>query len=118
MRAEIKNLFSLEIDDLERFVPNEPDRFRVPIRLVAGPEGMEGEETFDFEVCSPRALEGDVIGDDVLLVRHKLLMNSFDFVRVRNFVESYVRGCEGATWNDVAGKLARLGQWEFEDYQE
>lgn len=116
MRAEIKNLFSLEIDNLERFIPEDPDVFRVPIRLVAGPEGKEGEESFDFEVCSPRWLEREVTGDGVLLVRHRLLMNSFDFTRVRSFVERYVRGCEGSSWNEVANKLARLGQWEFEDY--
>jgi len=45
-------------------------------------------------------------------------MTSFDFGRVRQFVEGYVRGCEGEDWAEVANKLARLGQWEFEDYRE
>jgi hypothetical protein len=118
MRAEIKNLFSLEVDDLEGFVPSDPDTFRIPIRLVAGPQGEKGEESFDFVVCSPSWLAKEVNEHMVLLLRHRLLLKSFDFRKVRNFIERYVRGCEGATWNEVATKLARLGHWEFEDYQD
>lgn len=118
MRAEIKNLFSLNIDDLDHFVPAEPDMFRVAVRLVAGPQGSEGEESFDFEVCSPLALAREIGDDGVLLLRHRLVMTSFDFGRVRQFVERYVRGCEGENWDEVANKLARLGWWEFEDYRE
>lgn len=116
MRAEIRTLFSDIVDDLERFVPDEPDLFRVPIRLVAGPQGDVGEESFDFEVCSPRALALEIGDDGVLLLRHRVLMTSFDFARVRRFVERYVNGCEGTNWGEIALKLARLGQWEFEDY--
>ncbi len=118
MRAEIKNLFSLTIDDLEHFVPEDSAVFRVPLRLIAGPVGEKGEESFDFEVCSAKFLQQEISENGALLLRHRVLMSSFDFGRVRGFVERYVRGCEGASWNEVANKLARLGQWEFEDYRE
>jgi len=118
MRAEIKNLFSLNIDDLERFAPSDPEVFHIPIRLIAGPQAGEGEESFDFEVCSPGWLATEVAEGKVVLLRHRLLMKSFNFGAVRNFVERYVHGCEGATWKEVATKLAKLGLWEFEDYQE
>lgn len=118
MRAEIKNLFSLEIDELEGFTPPDPAVFRVSLRLIAGPEGQPGEESFDFEVCSPRWLDQQINDEDLLLVRHKLLMRTFDFAKVRRFVERYVQGCEGHTWQEVANKLARLGHWELEDYRE
>src|SRR5689334_5239070 len=100
MRAEVKNLFSLEVDDLEGFVPPDPAVFRISIRLIAGPEGQEGEESFDFEVCSPRWLDQELKGGNVLLARHKILMKAFDFLKVREFVERYVRGCEGSTWQE------------------
>ncbi len=117
MRAEIKSLFSLNIDDLDRFVPANPLVFRVPIRLIAGPQGEEGEESFDFEVCSPDWLATEIAEGEVILLRHRVLMKSFNFEAVRNFVERFVHGCEGATWDDVASKLGRLGHWEFEDYR-
>jgi hypothetical protein len=118
MRAEIKSLSSLEIDDLENYAPPDPDIFRVSMCLVAGPQGEQGEETFDFQVCSPRWLEQDLREGEVVLLRHKLIMKSFDFTKVRRFVERYVRGIEGKDWEEVANKLARLGHWEFEDYRE
>ena len=118
MRAEIKRLFSSDVEDLEHFVPPDPTTFSVVIRLMAGPQGGDGEESFDFVVCSPSWLETTVNGDEPLLLRHKLLMRSFDFAMLRKFVERFVRGCEADSWDELADKLSRLGHWEFEDYRE
>ena len=50
-------------------------------------------------------------------VRHHLLMESFDWPTLSSYIKRRVHECEGATWREVAEKLARLGYWEFEDYR-
>jgi hypothetical protein len=117
MRAEIKKIFSLDVKNLVEFVPDNPSNFSIPLRLVIGPAGETGEETFDVDVCTPEWLMQHFRGDSVVLLRHKILVNSFDFARIKQFIERYVRHCEGDDWNDVAQKLSRLGRWEFEDYR-
>jgi hypothetical protein len=117
MRAEIKKIFSLDVKNLVEFVPDNPSNFSIPLRLVIGPAGETGEETFDVDVCTPEWLMQHFRGDFVVLIRHKILVNSFDFARIKQFIERYVRYCEGDDWNDVAQKLSRLGRWEFEDYR-
>lgn len=118
MRAQIRELFSLEVDQLDRYVPADTLDFSVSIRLVAGPAGEDGAESFDFIVCSPARLASQIRDGSAFLVRHVVLVERFDFSVVRKFVERFVHSCDGADWLTIAAKLSRLGQWEFEDYSE
>jgi hypothetical protein len=47
-----------------------------------------------------------------------LIMDGFDFAVLTRFITDWVAQCTGESWSDVAEKVARLGQWEFEDYKE
>jgi hypothetical protein len=31
-------------------------------------------------------------------------------------INQYCESCAGETWDEIAGKVGRLGRWEFEDY--
>ncbi len=118
MKAEVKKLFSLEIDDLANYVPSDPDCFQVSLRLIAGPEGQPGEESFDFQVCSPAWLLQSLGDEEVLLLRHQLLVRKFNFQKISEFILKFVSSCHGKNWEEVALMLSRLGVWEFEDYSE
>jgi Immunity protein 8 len=118
MKAEIKSLTGIDYEDLNTLVPKHPECFAVALRLMAGPEGLEGEESFDFDVCSPMWLEERLKNEEPVLLRHIVLMKTFDHAKIQSFVERYVAECEGKDWNEVGQKLGRLGMWEFEDYRE
>ncbi|MBW3086325.1 hypothetical protein KEM60_02538 [Austwickia sp. TVS 96-490-7B] len=87
------------------------------MRILAGPEGGLGEESFDVIVCNLGWLAEKVSRDTVVDGRHRLVVERFDWPVLRSYIERHVRQCEGATWVEVAEKLARFGHWEFEDYQ-
>jgi hypothetical protein len=54
---------------------------------------------------------------EVLLGLHKLIVFKYDYVRLKKFVEKYLRCGSGDTWKDIAKKVSLLGQWDFEGYR-
>ncbi len=116
MRAAIRSLMSLDVDDLDGWAP-QSDAWALGLRVIAGPDDGPGEESFDLTVCNVAWLAERVRRDGVYDGRHHLVVEEYDWPTIRAFLERRVQDCQGATWRDVAGQLARLGYWEFEDYQ-
>lgn len=57
MKAAIRQLHSPDIDDLKCWSPAEPECFGFLLQALVGPSDGEGEEPFDFVVCSPNGLD-------------------------------------------------------------
>ncbi|MGV8972817.1 MAG: immunity 8 family protein [Rhodoglobus sp.] len=115
MKAEIRSIFSADVEDLDNFRPS-GDVFSVPIRVQIGPAGAPGEESFDLTVCSVRWLAQQVEHTPVFDARHHLVVREFHWPVVLRYIEGRVARCVGETWGDVAQQLSRFGYWEFEDY--
>ena len=118
MKAELKRVHSPDINDLENYRPDNPAKFSFLIQAMIGPEGGAGEESFDIEVCTPKWLEETCDLHDVVIGRHRLIVREYIYVQIIQAINNYLKGCTGENWNEVAGKVARLGRWEFEDYVE
>lgn len=118
MKAELKRLHSPDIYDLENYQPEDPEVFGFLLQAMVGPEGNEGEESFDIEVCTPRWLERTYGMDEVVVGRHHLIVREYNYHRMVCVIKDYLRDCSGESWSEVAGKISRLGKWEFEDYAE
>ncbi len=115
MRAELKRLHSPDVDPLETYRPIDSESFGVFVQAIVGPAGEEGEESFDFMVCTPRWLESRPA--EIILGQHHLVVRRFDYRAIEAFVRDFCAKCEGASWNDVAQRLSALGRWEFDDYK-
>jgi len=115
MRAEIRHLFSLDIEPAT-YVPDDPERFMVLIRIIAGPAGEPGEESFDFQVCTPGWLLERARHDGPVNGRHHVIVDTFDWPALETYFHDLVTSCSGTDWHEVGTKLARYGHWEFEDY--
>ena len=85
---------------------------------MIGPKGLEGEESFDIQVCTPKWLSEHHEGTDILLGRHHLIMFEYSYERLVDYISAFCSECSGQTWQEVAAKLSRLGRWEFEDYRQ
>lgn len=117
IKPVLKRLHSPDVFDLELFAPADPTCFSFLLQAMFGPEGSEGEESFDILVCTPRWLSAEVERNSIVDGRHHLIVSKFDLVQMRSFLSEYARSCDGKTWREVAAKLSRLGRWEFEDYK-
>jgi hypothetical protein len=112
MKATIISIESPDVEDLEAYQSSGPS-FCVPLQLLIGPRDSMGEELFDLQVCSPDWLKQQALP---MIGRHLLIVSTFDFHAIREFLEDEVDRIEGDTWNEVGEKLGRIGHWEFEDY--
>jgi len=115
--ARLLRLHSPDVRDLGSYVPEDRRRFGFLVQLMAGPSDSEGEESFDFILCSPEWLAQELRPNDVLIGRHHLIVREYNYGAVLRFLEDYCKQCVGNTWEEVALQLGRLGKWEFEDYQ-
>jgi hypothetical protein len=116
MRAEIKDMWSPDVDDLEAYQPEDSDCFGLALDLMIGPHELDGMESFQLTLCTPQWLIGKYSRDDVIIGRHFLIVFEYNYDRIVHRIRSYVEHCTGDTWHEVAEKVARLGLWEFEDY--
>lgn len=116
MRARLYSIFSSDVDRLETWSPVSPD-FAVTVRLMVGPDPGAGEESFDVTVCSAAWLERRAAREGIVDVRHHVVVESFDWPKLGSYLQRKVEACSGASWDEVAGQLARFAYWEFENYR-
>lgn len=117
MNAALRHILSFDVQDVASWAPPTAE-FAIGLRLLVGPEGEEGEESFDLTVCSPGWLEARVRNESVYDARHHLVVMTFDYPLLASYLKRRVEACHGSSWNEVARQLARLAYWEFEDYRE
>lgn len=112
----MRSLTSLDVPDLETWRPS-GESFSLSLRLLAGPDSGPGEESFDIIVCSAEWITERVRQDEIYDARHHLIVSDFHWPAISAYVGRRVTECQGDTWTEVAEKVARLGHWEFEDYE-
>ncbi len=112
MIPELKGLMSPDLIDDQR--PPMPSNCRVLVEAEIGPSESDGSEIFSFEVCTPSALEAD---SRPTWLKGVLLVESFDWHSVEQAILQYLMQCSGDSWDEIARKLSRQLNWEFEDYR-
>jgi Immunity protein 8 len=116
MRPTLKRISTIDGHDPAVYAPGDPKRFALVLRLFVGPSSGLGEESFDLTVCTPLWLQDKCERDGFFIGRHHLVVIAYDFEFIRRTLVRLVERYSGATWQDVAAKVSRIGYWEFEDY--
>lgn len=115
--AKVREILSIDVDALDQYVPEDPVKFCIQIRVLVGPRGSVGEESFDLKICTPAYLADLCEKHGFVIGRHYLIVDNYHFPFLRDLITKLVERCTGDSWEEVATKVARLGYWEFEDYQ-
>ncbi|MGD0701507.1 MAG: immunity 8 family protein [Trebonia sp.] len=115
MQAEIRYLRTPDINPAT-FTPDDPERFAFLVQMIAGPAGEKGEESFDFEVCTPGWLHERARREGPVNGRHHLIIDTFNWPALQSYFQQLVTRCPGQDWHEIAAKLSRYGHWEFEDH--
>ena len=114
---QVKGIYTWEGDHLELHVPQDPQKFCILVRAMVGPRGSEGEESFDINVCTPQWLDEQVAREGFVFGIHRLFVRTYDPVYIKNLITKFIERYSGDSWREVAEKIGRIGQWEFEDYK-
>jgi hypothetical protein len=117
MLSEVKSIVSTEVIDLENYRPDNYEEFSISVTVTVGPKGEKAGDNFNIEVCTPKWLSENR-HDDVILGKGKLLVFKCDMIMILAKIRSLFGGCSGKDWNEIAIRLSRIGDWEFENYQE
>jgi hypothetical protein len=117
MKAELRSIWSIDTEDLATWNPPN-EAYALHVRLMVGPHGEDGEESFDLTLCSTAWLRQLAQDERIFDPRHHLILERFDWPTVEEYLVQRVARCEAESWPEVAEKVSRLAYWEFEDYSE
>jgi hypothetical protein len=102
---------------LREYAPEDPEVFGLLVQAMVGPSEGEGEESFDFIVCSPRWFDAQPFDKGFAWPLHHLFVKRWDYNAVERAISDVIRRAEGPDWSSVAAQIGRYGGWEFEDYR-
>jgi hypothetical protein len=117
MKAAIRGMHSPDVHDLESYRPDDPEDVDVFIQVLAGPADGEGEESFNVQVVTPKALRRLAVESGPMIGRHHVIVLEWNWRVVHDFLVRTFEGQDALTWNELAERLGRIGHWEFEDYR-
>ncbi len=104
-----------EVLDAEQYRPSDPLKFDVKLEIFVGIEGYdEGSERFDIFVCTPSMLEENLNAEDFVMGHGNLIVRSYSYEKIVNYIKSYISMCKGSTIDDVMRRVGLLGDWEYE----
>jgi len=115
MKAEIKYIHSPDVEDLTSWSPRTPN-FSVLVQVVVGPEGSDGEESFDVVFCTPGWLAQKAQDTGIVDGRHMYVVSSWNWPIIQQYLDQRVTEIIADDWDGLATLLGRFGKWEFEDY--
>jgi hypothetical protein len=116
MRAAVRHFISPDVD-LENFHPDDPENFSFLLQAIVGPVDSEGDESLQMIVCTPAYLRSRLDTETVIFGRPYVIVGSPGLSRILGSIKASIERIDGRDWGEVAKKLARLGIWEFEDFQ-
>lgn len=117
MISEVKNIFSPDVLDFATYYPEDDECFNFLLSVIVGIKGTKSEESFNIEVCTPKWLIANYNKDDIILGKNKMIVFGYNKEKIFKKAKSLFDGRSGNTWEEIAIKLSRIGQWEFEEYQ-
>jgi hypothetical protein len=120
MKTIVKGIFLAQSSVLlVNYRPENPECFGLWIDLNIGPDNEEGAHNYQVLVCTPDWLEVTLRYEwgRAHWGRHMLIVLDYDLDLIKERITSYVEGCTGKDFWEMAQKISRIAAWEFEDYQ-
>lgn len=117
MKAQLRRLHSPDVADLRRIASSHSTQGAFLVQAMIGPKEGEGEEAFDFLVCTADWLAQEVLLRRSMWVTEYLVLAEYDYDLLRAAVEQICAQAKGETWEEVALQLNRFARWEFAEYR-
>jgi len=102
----------------EKFVPSDPESFSEDVVIHYGNSENDGANYVHVRLCSITWLQDHMAADAVLRGQNLLIMKRYDGRLLRSALENYAEKCRANSVRETYAKLARLGSYEFEDFND
>ena|SRR5690349_9237770 len=119
MKAHVNSKVCVDVPEVWNWVPNDPTDVYYYMELTIG-TGGKAADLFGLTVSTPEALSKRMrtLGQQIVSGRHHLILLDYSWDKVLQFVDDVIDKSQGKNWEEIALRLARHFQWEFEDYVE
>jgi hypothetical protein len=117
MKAVLQLCTSLDVDDLDAYVPANANSFTFGLTMSIGPDGYaDGRaDLFHANVSTPNWLADHMEATEVVLGEKTIWVLEYDWPRIRAAIQSYLEAvCHGDDWLEIARKVSQIADWEFE----
>jgi len=118
MRPIVREICTVAHEDLESFRPGDPANFETVVRMMIGPEGEQGSESFDISVCTPSWLEDQCQQSGYFFPQRRLVVSHWNPNHIKEFISKRISTMTAESWKDLAAKISEFSHWEFKDYRE
>lgn len=88
------------------------------VDLSVGPAGEDGGDLFHIFVCTPDWLAMEVERNGARWGRSMLIVQRIHPDEILREIESRLSKTSADTWPDLAHKISRTAEWEFDEYVE
>jgi immunity protein 8 of polymorphic toxin system len=113
LRAKLLSLRSPELD-IDSEYPSDPECFLLLLEAEIGADQLPGGEVFRFNVCTPQWLSTRLVEGGEVWGQGLLVVSDWNVEQIRLAVVAMCSRTTGTTWQEVAQKLSRFTEWEFE----
>lgn len=117
MRAIVKSIDTASHIAFDTYCPEDETCFGLWLTVQVGQDGEAGGHLYQILVCTPDWIKTEYLHSGAVWGRHMLIVPRYDRERIKSEISQYVEGCTGRDFWELAQKVARIGAWEFEDYQ-
>lgn len=117
MKAKVKSVDLGGTVDVFEYVPEDRHCFGLWMTFVIGRIDSDGGDCFRIMICTPEWLKRNLAY--MSWGRHMLIVNDgYDPQSIVDHVSEFVASLDEKDWSDLAAKISRVMQWEFEDYRQ
>ena len=115
MNPELKAQDCADHDPIEAWQPANPADIDYWLCLHIGVAGEPGADLFYVNVLSETA--ATLVDADELALRKKIVIQDYSWSAVVDAIQEILQQSNGASWGEIAVKLSRRFDWEFENYR-
>ncbi|MFI7642277.1 Imm8 family immunity protein [Nonomuraea sp. NPDC049400] len=83
------------------------------LEIYVGTDIGHGQDRFQVEVVTPKALARCLEERPIMLGVHYLIVREFNPSAVERHLKSVIESIEASTWEGVANIVDRIAEWEF-----
>ena len=113
--AHLKMLFSVDLGDVDKDIPEDPEDFCILVQALIGTDPDDAAaDTFSLLVCTASRVPGHIPAGQALSGRSYLFLRRWDIHLVRRTIEGWCQAAAAESWEQVAERLCRYMDWEYE----
>jgi len=119
MALTVRSLHSPDVEDLARWVPDDPQDVLFLIQVEIGQEAQGAADLFQVVVATPRGLERyrRARPNPIVFDRGLVVMSAYSRDCLRGWLARTLARCDGGCWAESVQLLRRFFLWEYDDHK-